>query len=139
MTHPHFYEITEQYKGDQRHFNSYHLTFSWRLKCWMAYSRLPTRICCRKYNDLMLINIIRIPNVCKIHNDRNRRQRSKCWWFLLSLNLTKVKMKIFIRSGNHTAQIYNLVCPRFNYSKNLLFMWNLTKVDPLAYALFYIQ
>jgi hypothetical protein len=30
------------------------------------------------------------------------------------------------------AQINNLVCVRFNYSKNLLSMWNLTKVDPLV-------
>ena len=132
MTHPHFYKITEQYKGDQRHFNSYHLTLSLRLKCWVAYSRLPTRKGCRKYNDLMFINIIR--NVCKIHNDRNRRQRSKCWWFVLSLNLRKVKINIFIRSGNHTAQINNLVCLRFVNSKNILSMWNLTKVEPLVYA-----
>jgi hypothetical protein len=89
--------------------------FSLRLKCWVAYSRLTTRICCRKYNDLMFIYII--PNVCKIHHDRSRRQRSKCWWFVLSLNLRKVRKTIFIRSGNHTAQINNLVCVRFNYSK----------------------
>jgi len=82
MTHPHFYEINEQYKGDKRHSNSYHLTFSLRLKCWVAYKRLSTRKCGRKYNDLMFIYII--PNVCEIHNDRNRRQSSKCWSCVLS-------------------------------------------------------
>jgi hypothetical protein len=137
MTHPHFYEINEQYKGDKRHFNTYHLTFSLRLNCQLAYNRLSTRKCYRKYNDLHVMFINIIPNVCKIHSDRNRRQRSKC-----GLLFRNVKIKICIRSDNHTTQINNIICVRFKPFVYIQFIYSrtsdlfsvLTTVYPLVYA-----